>query len=71
MDEAMLALRVLDNVGSVGCPLSAPHGAHGLRRGRSDGKRPGPQRRSAAIFRRRVDTQRGNADLPALHRETK
>jgi hypothetical protein len=40
MDET-LALRALDRAGSVRCPLSVQERAHGLRRGRSDGKRAG------------------------------
>jgi hypothetical protein len=45
MDEASLALRVIDRVGSVRSPLQDR--ANGLRRGRSDGKRAG----SATAFR--------------------
>ena len=47
MDEAPLALRVIDRAGSVGCSLSVEVRANGLRRGRSDGKRAG----SATAFR--------------------
>ena len=74
MDEATLPLRILDNAGSVGCPLSVQVRAHGLRRGRSDGKRAG----SATAFRGYFPPPGGHAagpredpNLPALHRQTK
>jgi hypothetical protein len=46
-------------------------GAHGLQEGDRTASGPGPQRRAATIFRRRIISDRCDCNPPALQREAK
>ena len=74
--SAMLSLQV-ERIGLLILPSREAGRARGLQEGDRTASGPGPQRRSAAIFRRRRATQvdaaspREPLTIPALHRETK